>query len=96
MVIKVTQRTLAFVVLEVFCILTVMVDTQACICDKLHRINTHISISKTGRHLSKISRLYHCLYLDCHVTLWFYKILPLGEMGKGYMGSLCIISSNFI
>lgn len=83
-------------VLEVFCILTVMVDTQACTCDKLYRINTHMRISKTGGNLNKISRLYHCLYVDCHVTVWFYKILPLEEMSKGYMESFCIISSNFI
>lgn len=30
------------------------------------------------------------------ILLWFYKMLPLGKLGEGCVGSLSIISYNFM
>lgn len=54
--------------------------------------HTQMNTSKTG-NLSNTGGLYQCQYPACD-TEQFYKMLPLGTLGKVYKSSLSVISFN--
>lgn len=56
-----------------------------------------MSSSKTGRKLTQVYEPYQSQYLCCdHGTIVFCKMLPWGELRKGYPECPCRISYNYV
>ena len=81
------------------------VDTQTCTCDKTAQDDTHThSRTHTVAHKWVCVKQefwirpvdYICVNILVVDVLQYGKMLPLGKLGKGYMGSLCIIFHNWI